>query len=80
MSGIVAMLLMVLALLMVLTVRQLLTLRVHTRRSGGLAEGWAALQAQNANELSTALLRIPQVQRRERAVVAVLAEQEVPHV
>jgi hypothetical protein len=79
MSGIVTMLLVLLAVLTVLTVRQLLALRVNVRRYGGLHEGWAALRAQNGDELSAALLRIHQAQRRERAVVAVLVEQEVRH-
>jgi hypothetical protein len=73
------MLLVVLTILTVLTVRQLLALRINVRRCGGLAEGWAALRAQNGDELSAALLRIHRAQRRERAVVAVLIEQEVRH-
>jgi hypothetical protein len=74
------MLLVVLAIFVVLTVRQLLALRVNVRRYGGLGEGWAALCAHNGDELTEALLRVHRAQRRERAVVAVLAEQEVRHV
>jgi hypothetical protein len=58
MSGIVAMLLIVLVILAVLTARQLLALGAYSRRAGGLAEGWAALQSQNADDLTRALLAL----------------------
>jgi hypothetical protein len=66
MSGVVAMLLVVLAILTVLTVRQLLAMRVNVRRHGGLHEGWAALQAQNADDLNLALLRVHAWQASKR--------------
>jgi hypothetical protein len=56
----------VLAILVVLALRQLLALRLNVRRAGGLAEGWAALQAQQADGLTETLLRLHKAQQHAR--------------
>jgi hypothetical protein len=64
----------VLAILVVLALRQLLALSAAARSAGGLHEGWMALQAQNADRLTQALLSIHKWQQRERAWATVRHE------